>query len=814
MPLTPMTENQPPASAWLSDLGRDLRYAVRSLLRQKTFAAAAILTLALGIGANTAIFSVVSGVLFTALPFNEPERLVQVEGSSPLVPRGDAIGAFGEVRRQAQSFAQAVAYEVTARYLRQPSGTERVLTVRAEKQFFDMLGATPLIGRIFGPADPAAVAVVSEAFWRQRLGGLPAALGTTIVLDDQPVTIIGVMADAFQFPYDSASLLEGVAAAARTDLWMPFDAELPPQARVGNVTARLERGVSVEQANSELALIAQRLAVQYPQLYTGRGLYVVPLADDVVASVRRPLLVLFGAVGLVLVLACANVANLSLVRMTLRTREMAVRSAMGAAHGRLVRQLFAESLFLALLGGSAGLILAWWSTDQLRELVRVHIPRAHEAGLDWRVFLFLLVICAVTAVAAGLLPALLALRSGVTESLQQSGERLTMGTGQRRVRDALVVAEVALAFVLAIGAALVVREVWRLRNAPTGMTPRNVVTFHVGHRTTPRSDPLKFYEIVERVSRLPAVDAAGFTQMLPLQNWGWTSNSSDFSVAGGAPTPVQFPIEMRYITPDYFRVLGIPVRGRSFTDRDARGAPPVIVINETLARRYFGNADPTGTRMNRGTIVGVSGDVTQVNLHSPARPEIYFPIAQNWSQVSELGMSLVVKAREGGGPLVAPVRSAIREVDPGLAVFSVKTMDEVIGDSLSALTLFLWVMVSFAAVAMLLATTGTYGVMSYVAASRTREMAVRAALGADRSDVVRMLLGQGLRLTLAGLVTGLGIALVAAPFLGALPIAVGTPDITMTAPVAAVIAAVALCACLIPALRAARSDPMTILRAE
>ena len=801
---------------WLVDLARDLRYAVRSLSRQKTFATAAIVTLALGIGANTAIFSVVSGVLFRPLPFKDPERLVQVRGSSALMPRGDAINAPAEVRSQSQSFEHFVAYEVTARFLRVATGTERVLTVRAEPDFFDMLGSSPLIGRTFGSGDPAAVAVVGETFWRERLAASPSAIGTTLTLDDQPFTVVGIMPASFQFPYNAASLLKGVAASARTDLWIPLDPPLRPRSRIGNITARLKPGVPIDTANGELEVIARRLEAQFPEQYAGRGIYVESLTEAVVGpSVRRPLLVLFGAVALVLALACANVTNLSLVRMTLRSKEVAVRLAMGAGRGRLMRQFIAESMLLSLVGGAIGLLFAWSGTRQLMDLVRIHVPRAYEAGLDWRVFLFLLTVCAVAATISGLLPALLAMRSGVQAALQQTGERTTMGVGQRRVRDGLVVVEVALACVLAIGATLLVREVVRLRNTPTGMSADNVLTFHLGHRMTPDSNPRKFYDIVERVSQVPGVRTAGFTQMLPLQNWGWSSNSTDFRVAGGPPpsSPV-FPIELRYVTPEYFHALGIPIRGRAFSERDNRDAPPVILINETLARRYFGSEDPVGTRMNRGTIVGVVGDVRQVDLHSTALPEIYFPIAQNWSQVSELGMSLVVRADQPPDGLIEPVRLAIREVDPNLAIFTVKTMDRVIADSLSALTLFLWLMVSFAIVALLLATTGTYGVMSYVAASRSKEFAVRVALGADRSRVIRLVLAQGIRITAAGLAIGLVAAMAVIPLLDDLPIVLGRPDLTTTALVAAFIAVAAIVACLLPARRAAGLNPMSILRDE
>ena len=800
--------------AWLRDFAQDVRYAARGLAKHKAFTITAIATLALGIGANAAIFSVVNGVIFRPLPFARPGQLVQMYGSSPFRPRNDAVFNFDEYRRQSTSFDGLAGYEVSARYMRSATGTERLMVVQVERGFFPMLGVPPIAGRTFGPDDPTAVAVVSAAF-AERLGGARPVIGRALVLDDQSLTIVGVMPESFQFPYAAASLLQGATSQARTELWFPFAQPLRPGGRFGNVTGRLKSTATIVSAQSELAVISSRLEAQHPDTHKGRGAYVVPLSESVVSSsVRRPLFVLFGAVAIVLALACANVTNLSLVRTTLRSREVAVRAAIGAGRSRLVRQFLTESLFLSLAGSFVGFAIAWVGTNRLMPAVAGQMPRAHEVTLDWRVFLFLLAICVIAGAVAGLVPALMAMRTNTQSVLQESGGHSTMGAGQRRLRDALVVAEVALACVLAVGAAVLIRELGRLRATDIGMVTSRVVTFHVGHRMTPQTDQNQFYDIADRVAALPGVRAAGFIQMLPLQNWGWSSNSSDFRRRGEPPPATTFPIELRYVTPGYFQALGIPIRkGRALTEQDTKDAPRVILINEALARQTFGSEDPVGRETTRGTVVGVVGDVRQVNLDQAAVPELYYPIAQNWSQVSELGLTLVVSADSPAATIDA-VRSVVRDVNPNLAVFGVKSMDRVVADSLADFTLFLMLMGGFAALALLLASTGTYGVLAYIAASRTREFALRIAMGADRGRVTRLVLAQGLRLTALGLVLGVIAALAAAPLLDKLPMTIPRPTAVTIAPVAILIGVIALLACLIPAYRAARVDPMTALRQE
>ena len=548
-----------------------------------------------------------------------------------------------------------------------------------------------------------------------------------------------------------------------------------------------------------------------------RGVYLVPLSEAVVGpGVRRPLVLLFVAVGLVLVLACVNLTTLSLVRMTLRSREVSIRAALGAAPSRLLGQFLTESLLLSVAGGLIGFAVAWWSTNRLMLVVRAYLPRAQEADLDFRVFVFLFAVCVIAGFAFGLAPAIVATRANPRAALQESAGRATAGVGSVRLRDGLVVAEVALAFVLAVAASLLIRELVRLRSTDTGMAAKNVVTFHLGRRTTPDRDVRQFYEIESRVRALPAVRAAGLTQLLPLQNWGWTSNSTDFVVRGRPPSqPTPFPIELRYVTPGYFEALGIQIqRGRSFTANDDRAAPPVIMINQALARRSFGNEDPIGKETTRGTVIGVVNDVRQINLDQLASPEVYYPVAQNWTQVNELGMTLVVRTHGTPEAVIDAVRAVVRQVDPNKAIFNVRTMDHVFADSLSEFTLYLWLMSLFAAIALLIALSGTYGVISHVAMSRMREFAIRIALGADGLRVTRLMFAKAVGLAALGIAAGVAVAMVATPLLENLPVTVRPPDWRIMVPVAALVLSSAIAASLVPARRAARADPMTMMRGD
>ena len=804
----PLPADRPgrPGARWLEEVAHDLRSGVRTFLRDPVLAATVVATLALAVGASTTIFSVVNGVLLRPLPFEDPDRLVQVSATHPL--SGLTSLAWTDLdafRERGAPFQALAAYQPTTRHLEGPSGPERLTAVVAEAGLFSLLGARALVGRTFAAGDAPDVAVISAALWRRRFGGDPSLPGTTIVLDGQPRTLLGVMSEDFQFPYGAASLLPGALPESRTDVWIP---DAPPRrGRASHVVGRLRADVSFAAAEAELATMAGLLEQRYPDTNGGVGFRVAPLADAVVGPLRGSLWMLFAAAGLVLVAACANVANLLLARTAVRARELATRGALGASRLRLARQLLSESLILALAGGLAALVVAGVGIDLVVVVGGPKIPRAHEVGLDWHAFAFLLLACVTAGLLFGLGPALAGGRSDARHVAGGSGVRATMGRGYRRLRDGLVATEVALAFVLSFGAAIVVREAVRLRGVDPGMATENVLSLHV----TPRSTAGDYYAIERRVRRLPGVRAAGFTQLVPLQNWGW---EAFFSIDGRPEEETGEPATagLRYVTPGYFDALRIPVvRGRGFTDGDDPEGPPVIVVNEALVRRYFPGEDPVGRETDRGTIVGVVGDVRGVSLDRPPVPELYYPAAQNVTMASDIGMSLLVRADADPTPLIDAVRSVVREVNPALAVFDVRTMDRVLADSLWEMTLYRWLVGAFAALVVVLAVIGLYGLTSYAVTSGVGELAVRLALGSGPSGVARRVLGRGARLAVTGLAAGVVATLALAPWAESFPFAVRA-DASTYAAVAVALLGVALLACVPPAIRVSGLSPARALR--
>jgi predicted permease len=804
---------------WLDDLARDVRFATRTLRRSPGFACVAILSLALVTGATTAIFSIVNGVLLRPLPFAAPDRLVQVAefrrvGNPGAVDFGD-LQAF---RAQSVTFERFSGYEIASRLLETNGGFERATIVVADREFFPLLGVGPLAGRTFADGDPSSVAVISSGLWERQFARDPSALGRTLALTGNrwdPVqrrsvivrreyTIIGVMPDAFQFPYRASSVFAGSSPESRTDLWIPD--ERPNGGRFSSLTGRLKSGVTVGAASAELNAIEARLDITVPGPYRALGVQLVPLADDVLGSIHKSLWLLFGAVGLVLAAACANIANLLLSRSAFRTHEVVTRAALGASRRRLVGQFMVESLLLAVAGGIAGVVVARWTLDLLLTVGAAKIPRVHELSLDWTAFAFLFLVCGVAAVLFGLAPALLASRTEAQDITKPSGGRSTTTATFSRMRDGLVIAEVALAFILALGVAGVVRELNRLQKADTGMATDNVVTLHV----TPRIPDGDYLAMEHRVKQLPGVEAAGFIQMVPLQNWGWLG---DFHVTG-RPREERPTIELRSVTPGYFAALGVPIRsGRNLRagDDPDDSTGSVLLVNETLARQHFPGMDPVGRETDRGTVVGVVGDVRQAGLDKPPLPEIYQIVSRNAGIASDIGMSLIIKSAGAPDQIVAAARAAIREVNTTVAVFNVKTMKEVVADSLWELNLYRWLIGLFAILALTLAAIGLFGVISYSVSSRTREFAVRLALGSDPSGVARLVLARGLQLTGVGLALGVVVALAALPYLRRLS-TLFTPDAASFSTIVVLLIVIALVACLVPALRVARVNPATALR--
>ena len=810
----------PVGGLWLGQLGQDLRFGVRTLLRDRVFAVSAILTLGLATGATTAVFSLVNGLLLRPLPFPAAERLVSIHGRNWGEDRGTSpdpmtapVGSLEiEALQHSRSFEAIAGYAASTRHLESSRGVERVRIVAADRAFFDVLKVGSIVGRTFRSDDPPSVAVVSERAWRQRFGGDLRVVERTVTLDGIAFSIVGVMPDSFEFPYHRAnSSVASMPSDGRTEVWVPLPplraaaGEKPRGGRV-EVVARLARKTTLQQASAELAVMAGQIeAEHYRGTPTRSGMRVAALVDDIIAPVRSSLWLPFAAVGLVLAAACANVAGLLLARMLRRAREVVTRAALGASGLRLVRQFLAESLLLSLAGGVVGAVIASWGTEALLAFYRGRLPRLHEVSLDWQAFVFLLLACTVAAGLVGMAPALAAARTNPHDATKTAGGHATMGRRTRLVRDGLVTVEVMLAFVLAVAVALVLREIDRLHNVPTGMSVENVVVLHL----TPRTTPADYRAIEERVAAIAGAQAAGFIQYVPLQNSGWLAT---FQVRGRpASTAERLTTDLRYVTPGYFQAAGIPiVGGRNFTSGDTAGAPPVVLVNETFARRYFSNEDAVGRELDRGTIVGVVGDVRSAALGSAPEPELYYYVGQNLA-MTDAGLSLVVRTAVPPETMIGELRSAVAAVNPKLAIFNVKTMRQIVSESLWQLALYRWLIGAFAAVAVTLAAIGLYAMIAYAASSRAREFAIRRALGSDRWRIVRLIYGRGLALCAVGIVGGIVSVLFMTWWLGDSTSGL-RPDVATCVVVSLFFLVVAAVACAGPARRAATVNPIVALR--
>ena len=802
----------------METLWQDLKYAARTLRKNAGFTAVAVLTLALGIGANTAIFSVVNGVLLRPLPYPDRDRLVMVwERSSQTGQVQNVISPanFLDWRAQNRVFQQMSVISWGVGTLTGQGEPESLRGRQVNAPFFEMLGARPALGRTFTEDDdrPGAprVVVISDRLWKRRFGSDPGAVGRNITLNNETVTVVGVMPADFRF------LSEG------GDYWIPI--QLNPakdyraqSGRYMRAFAKLRPGVTIAQAQKEMDGIAARLSREYPAFDKDWGVTLVGLHEQMTGTVRPALLLLLAAVGFVLLIACANVANLALTRAMLRRREMAIRASLGAGAARLTRQLLTESLLLSLLGGAAGAALATWGVDLLLALGPQDIPRLQSVQVDGAALGFTLLVSLATGVLFGLAPAWHARRINFNQTLKEGGEKTE--AGGHRVRGAFVVAQVALSLVLLIGAGLLGRSFLRLQGTPTGFEPRNLLTMRVdlpGARYAKHEKEIEFFsEAVKRIAVLPGVEPAGGVVFLPFSDM---LAGTDFTIVGRpAPAPGEAPITNVVVAmPTYFSTMHIPLRrGRLFSESDTAEAPRVFVVNESFARGFFPGRDAIGQRLVvdmgdtvPGEIVGVVSDIKQTALDESEKPTVYY----TFSHLPIGFMTLVVRSAAPRQQLAA-VSRVVRQLDPDLPLADVATMEELIADSVSQPRFHSLLILIFASVALLLAAVGLYGVLAYSVAQRTREIGIRMALGAAHGDILRLVVGQGLGLVALGLLIGLGTALGLTRFLSSFLFGVTPTDPVTYAGVALLLAAVALAASYIPARRAMRVDPMVALRYE
>jgi putative ABC transport system permease protein len=812
---------------------QDVQYGFRMLMKKPGFTLVALVALALGIGANTAIFSVVNAVLLRPLPFDKPERLVMVWGSAPqlgfdVLPATAAESL--EWREQNHVFDEVAAFKSWAWNMTGRGGPEQVWGARVSAGLFPALGVKPILGRTFSPEEDrvggAKVIVMGHGLWQRSFGSDPSIIGKTVTLNNQSYTVVGVMPQGFKFP-GGENMLSGLQFSPKTELWEPmaFTEEELSNRGTHNlaVIARLKPEATIEQARSEMTSIAAHLAEQYPKYNKGIGIKLVPLHEQVVGDVRPALLILLGTVGFVLLIACANVANLLLARAASRQKEMAIRTALGASRLRVIRQLLTESVLLSLVGGAAGLLLALWGIDALGALIPENIPRANEIGVDARMLGFTLMISLLTGLIFGLAPSLQASKTDINESLKEGTRGASGGPHRNRFRSLLVVSEIALALVLLIGAGLLIRSFMRLQQVNPGFDPKNVVAMEIvlpfiapSNYTEPQQQAAFFHQALERTQTLPGVQAAAVVSSLPLSG---AFESTDIIIEGQPEPPSDQAPQANYtmVSADYFRVMNIPLmKGRALTERDTKDSPGVVVVNETLARRYWPGEEAIGKRLTIGfeksarEVVGVVGDVRQNSLDVETPFAVYLP----YQQFPYAGMTLVVRTQSEPASMAAGVRREVQAIDASLPVSNVRSMEEVISTSVSQRRFSMTLLGIFATIALLLSAVGIYGVMAYSVSERVHEIGIRIALGASSSDILRLVVGQGMMLTLMGVGVGLAASLVLTRLMASLIYGVSATDPLTFAGVSLTLAAVALLACYIPARRATRVDPMEALRYE
>ena len=799
----------------------DFRFAVRQLLKSPGFAAVAILTLALGIGANTAIFSVTYAALFRALPYKDPARIVAINKvESQFGLGGLTAGAFLDFREQSESFEHLAAYGEDEFTLTGNGDAERVVCSEVSSALFPLLGVNPSLGRTFSPQEEQIghdqVVVVSESFWKRRTGGDPNFIGKTITLNDKVYTVVGVMPARFQFP-------------RKFEIWKPLALD-PEEERHGKqftlvqLIGRLRPGVPLERGEAELNTIALRRPSEEPGVPTNNSrIELRPLHEQLVKDVRLAIFILLGAVAVVLLIACANVANLMLARAAVRRKEIAIRSALGAGRGRIVAQLLRESVLLSLLGGALGLLLAFWGVDLLVASIPADVAGSFygiaDVGINRSVLIFTLGISIATGIFFGLAPALSSARLDLNEALKATAKTATARSG---LRGAFVVSQLALTLVLLIGAGLMTRSFIRLVNVKLGFNPKNVLTMRV---ELPRSRYQKgeqraqfFGQLLERVKSIPGIQSAGAISQLPLSGY---SMMGRFAIEG-QPKPESGkgkPMPIGIVTPDYFTAMQIPlVYGRFFDARDAEKIPEVAIVNEAMARKFWPGENPIGKKVGAGcdgehlcrTVVGVVGDIRHEGLANAAQPEIYMP----HPQFALPSLSLVL--RTTGDPLavVSAVRAEVRALDKDQPVALVQTLEEHISQSVLQPRLMMTLLSIFAGLALVLAAVGVYAMMSYSVSQRRGEIGIRIALGALKADILRLVVGQALGLVAISLTIGLAAALAATRLLRSLLYEVGIWDPLTFAAIVLLLSLISIFAAWLPARRAAKISPMLALRSE
>jgi putative ABC transport system permease protein len=806
---------------FIETVWRDVRTGVRALVHSPVFTIATVLSLALGIGANTAIFSVVNGLLLRPLPYPESEQIVHVWHTPPQqsFPGLDTFSVspanYLDWKAQSSSFEQMAVYTDTRFSLSTSNDPLPLIGAVVSSDFFSVLRSNAMQGRTFTPDEEQPgrdqVVVLGHGLWQRAFGANPNIVGQTLTINSRSFTVVGIMPAGFEFPREA-------------ELWVPLAWE-DNERRVRSdhnylVLARLKQNVSLEQAKTEMNTISSRLEQQYPEENAGWGAVVIPLRDDHVGDIRLALLVLFCAVGFVLLIACANVANLMLARGANRQREMAVRIALGAGRARLVRQLLTESVLLAVTGGLLGLLLAIWGSRMLVQLGG--LPNADDIGIDTWALGFTLLVSFAAGIIIGIVPALQFTKTSISETLKQGSGRTGGSPIRQHTRKALVISEVALSLVLLIGAGLMIRSFWKLQNVNPGFDTSNAMTMSIVLNWIRYSEPhqrLAFFDrAIEQIRAVPGVVSVGTTTKIPLTGGGSTQ---PFSIEGRPTGAIaEQPMALtRYISPDYFYAIGVPLRqGRFFSDGDRDNSVPVIIISEAMARRFWPGENPVGKRLTptfhseQGAreIVGVVGDVKATGLDADLPAMMYMP----FKQAPLPFMSFVVRTTANPESLIQPVSKAIYSIDKEQALTNVETLDQVLAESLSTRRFNMTLLLTFAGVALILAAVGVYGVMNYTVTLRKRELGIRMALGAKTTDVLRLVLRQGLTLTLIGVAAGLISAYGLTRLMASLLYGVTATDYLTFGSVSVMLIAVGLAASYVPARRATKVNPTIALRAE